>query len=524
MTVLNWQNDPIYFDDVSKEVNHWINANELMENNRQVEIFLPNTETLNLFPILVRRADFLRVNSSDRILARLPFIQLTEKEKVLFKNQELLVSEKLRDYFYQSDNRKILEWRDILRNYLERGAIPLPFFRCYPDEWGLDFQDRILEFSRGETFAMPTRLTTELAYLCGMVNGDGNLTKYVLNIVDYSIENIRQLKEQFERLFQQTGRIQLQTENCPKLIITNLWVARLFSFLTDQPIGGKKYSNLRGPLLFLEQPLRSHYWSGVMDADGSYTNRNITFTSASKNYTQDFISFMKSISILAKQYSRNDGTFQVYISRKFHDIYKSQLLCLHPEEKLQFNKLQKGISKNYGVRIRKKFVDFDKDKMINGFFDFRFLTQVHIIGLGDFLRIERETKTLKSFSKELGVSDSFLSMLENERSAIPIELLLKILQRKNKQLMHFLLLNKQHILYRKGSSKPIKLNLKPNKELLYLATKMTFHKASISLPLKKQDLQDKITDRFGVIIKKNRIDNKLLLYYFTTFCKLKKID
>ncbi len=518
MTVLNWQNDPIYFDDVSKEVNHWINANELMENNRQEEIFLPNTETLNLFPILVRRADFLRENSSDRILARLPFIQLTEKEKVLFKNQELLVSEKLRDYFYQSDNRKILEWRDILRNYLERGAIPLPFFRCYPDEWGFDFQDRILESSRGETFGMPTTLTNELAYLCGMVNGDGNLTKYVLNIIDYSIENIKQLKEMFERLFRQTGRIQMQTENSPALIITNLWVVRLFSFLTDQPIGGKKYHKLREPLLLQQQPFRSHYWSGVMDADGSYANGSVTFTSASQEYALDFINFLNIINIKATLRNRKDNTFRVYIPRKYNEYYKQNLFSVHPEKRKQFHDLKEGNERK--AKNAMYFQGFNSNYISNGLFDFSKLDGIQIIGLENYIRESRAEKTQTGYAKDLKISSIHLHNLETSKSAISIPVLLRILDIEKIQIMPLLFRYGRDLSYRRLSASPVYLDLMPNDKLIQYTRKMIFYNKYIRIDSKKKELVDKIGNHFGISIKDNLITNGTIRYFFKMICKI----
>ncbi len=62
MQNLSWLNDPIYFDTELKSVNEWINANELIETSRKEEIFLNGTTILNLYPILVRQVDFVRVN------------------------------------------------------------------------------------------------------------------------------------------------------------------------------------------------------------------------------------------------------------------------------------------------------------------------------------------------------------------------------------------------------------------------------------------------------------------------------
>ena len=522
VTVLNWQNDPIYFDKEPKEVNEWINANELLESKRGEDIFLPNTQTLNLYPILVRRADFARENHSDRILARLPFIQLTAEEKRLFKDQELLVSERLRDYFYKSDNRKILEWRDILRNYLKREAVPLPFFRCLPEERVIDFHQRVLESSRGETFSMPTTLSHELAYLCGMVNGDGNLTKYVLNIVDYSMENIRQLRERFERLFQQSGRIQLQTENCPKLIITNLWVVRLFSFLTDQPIGGRKYDCLREPLLFSDQPFRAHYWSGVMDADGAYKNCNITFTSTSKKYSEDFVSFMKAITIQPKLTARTDGTFQVYIPAQYRGVYKKQLYCVHPEKKEQFRVLKKGISKQHSAPNPKEFISFNSRKLTNGYFNFNLMKNIQITGLGGYIKEKRNNITQVNFAKEIGISTRLLQQIENEKCAVSIKILEKIQTKEQKSLIQLLLLKGRKLQYRRYRTQPVFLDLKPNVQLKYFTKKMIFYDSYIRINSEKIELIEQIENHFGIKIEDNVITNGMIKYYFHTFCDLVK--
>jgi len=519
MAVINWQTDPIYFDEDPKPVNQWANANELIDQGA-IRLILTEELNFNLYPILVRRVDFLREKPSDRVLARFPYVELTSEEKEIISENQLLIAEKLRDYFYKSDNRKILAWRDILLKDLERGYVPLPFLRCFPEEIIIDLSERKLHSARGEQFTMPAKLTKELAYLCGMVNGDGSLKKYVLSIIDYSFTNIKQLKQRFEKLFTQTGRIQQQTENSPELIITNLWVVRFFSFLTNHPIGGKKYSKIREPKILAAEPFRSTYWSGVMDADGSYKNRNVTFASASKQYALDFKSFLETLGIIGKYTERPDNTFTVYIPVTYHQIYKTKLISLHPEKKLQFMQLKQGTSRKFISREQKKFVSFNDKTLINGFFNFALLKRIQLVGLDQFLKDARGTIIMQDFAKQFGISQGFVSQIENKRSAIPIELLEKIFNHQNKQLMPFLLLNKDSIKYRKMNSSPIKLDLKPNNTLKHFAKNMHFHKTSISLPKDKKDLQKQIENHFSLTIKENRISNKLLHYYFTTFCIL----
>jgi len=516
VSVLNWRNDPIYYDPEPLPVNTWLNANELIEAGKKVLIIQDPDLRFNLFPMLVRRVDFVRTKPSDRILARFPFVNITKEEQDLILDKQLLISEKLRDYFYQSDNRSIMEWRDLLRKHLERGFVPLPFLRCFEEFVTITLLvNREFQSARGESFILPSALTKELAYLCGIVNGDGSLGKYKLSIVDYSTENIKQLQKQFWEFFGQRGRIQFQSENWPEVIITNLWVIRFFSFLTSQPIGKKKYLSLREPLILLEEPLRSYYWSGVMDADGSYNRRNVTLTSASLRFVQDFAKYLSSLNIQSKITERSDGTNQLYIPRRFHDVYKEHFKCLHPEKRYEFMKLRKGGTKELSEALA--FVKFDESKLVNGCFNFEYLKKIQIVGLGDYIKKKRGKKTMNQFADEFGISQGNISQIERNINAVSIKLLLNILAEENEQLMPFLLVNRDIIRFRKMSSPPIRLDLKPNKTLQILAKKMLIYKSSISLPKDDINLQNRIRNYFGVKVSNNRINNSLLQYYLLTF-------
>ena len=518
-SIITWQNDPIYFDPEPVPTRLWLNANDLMKANRTIE-FLSQDNTLHLFPIMVRRSDFVRKKQSDRILARFPYIELSTEDKELVAKQDLLIAERLRDYFYKSDNRKVLEWRAILRKDLERGFVPLPFLCCFPNEIKIDFATRTFESARGEAFKMPTQLTEELAYLSGMVNGDGSLTKYVASIVDFSLENIRQLKNLFERLFHQTGRIQLQTENSPTLIITNLWVVRLFSFLTSQPIGGKKYDALQEPLVFKKESFRKHYWSGVMDADGSYINGNVKLISASKSFIEDFILYLKSLKINSKCYDRGDGTFQAYIPSKYHQTYKINMLCLHPEKRIDFVRLKKGREK---INSSPKYsFGFDESKMTNGYFDFSLMKDVQVVGLGEYIKDLRGKTQQQTLAKKLGVSPQYLSQLEKNKTSISIDFLGKLLLfNKIDSLMPFLFRNGKSIKFRRKSAKPVYLNFKPSLDLKYFSQKMIFYPSVIRIIDADELVIEKIEKNFDIEIKKNTITNGTIRYFLSTYLILK---
>ena len=201
MSVITWQNDLLLFDPECQVQNDWLTANKLIENGQEEKIFADRTTlTLNLFPILVRRIDFVRKQKSDRILSRFPFLVLSEEEKELIKSKILLIAEFARNYFYKSLNDGILSWRRRLDTYLERGAMPFPLFRCAcailqlplvrPSSDFLSF-----ESARGKKYTVPTKLTKQLAYLCGVCNGDGHLDRHWLRIVDETKEHIQLLSK-----------------------------------------------------------------------------------------------------------------------------------------------------------------------------------------------------------------------------------------------------------------------------------------------------------------------------------------
>lgn len=516
---LNWANDPLLFDSEPAPVNQWLNANELLEQSRREEIFHTDGR-LKLYPLMIRKNDFVRKKPSDRIMARFPFLVVDDQTQGLIKDKILLLSELTRDYFYKSINKSIMEWKKIIENYLKKGAIPYPIYRC---SFELDHTKSthcnaksLLHFTspRGEAFTIPTKLSIKLAYLCGMCNGDGNLQKYTLRIVDYSIQNIKQLQAMFKEYFAQTGNILYKTENCPELVITNLWVVRLFSFLTDQPIGGKKYHALREPLIFQNDPIfRAYYWSGVMDADGSYKNKSVAFTSASLNYVEDFKSYLMDNNIKPKLTERDDNTVSLYIPAKFHIQLYELLISLHPEKKLEFD-----ILKAIPFRTAKRFTRYNDSSLINGYFNFRLIENLSITGLGEIIRKIREKQARRTFSKKLSISEKTIQLIEKDKMSINILLLDQILKHVNLKLMPFLS-KQESSLYHVRSSKRMKLATQPNPTLTSLLNSFIFHKKFVIIIDDKMETIQEIEDYFQISIHGNKITNRLLIQFFSTFCE-----
>ena len=518
--MINWQNDPFFYDNEPVQVNHWLNANELIRLNRRNELFVSGENLLNLYPIMIRKNDFVKTNSSDRVMARFPFLVLDAPTQKLIVDKILLLSETTRDYFYKSINKSILEWKEDILRYLSRGTLPFPIFRCcFELEPSLQtlYITPFLHFTsaRGETFKMPTELTKELAYLAGMINGDGNLQKYAVRIVDYSIKNIEQLKGMFEEFFAQTGNIVYKTPNSPELVITNLWVVRLFSFLTDQPIGTKKYASLTEPLIFKEEPFRSYYWSGVMDADGSYKNGTISFVSASKIFAQDFLQFLKDNNIKGTFTEREDIASVVYVPSFYRSRFKQLLICLHPEKKLEFASL---------VHIHSQFTaifdGYKDDSLINGYFNFRLIQNLSVTGLGEFIRKLRGNLSRHQFAEKCHIGETNLHAIEEGKSSINILHLDEILKAYNLQLMP-ILSNEKFIRYHIRASDQVKLATKPTEYLSSLLGSLLFHKHCINLPQTAHQLKQELEEYFAITIQDTKITSRILLSFFKTFLKLK---
>ncbi len=229
LTPLTWQNDPSLLDSEPTPVNEWLTANNLLSmelhgNNSNANKNLASIESnwfsscnnsvcsLNLYSILVRKIDFVREKTSDRILARFPFLVLSEEENELIQKNILLIAECARDYFYKSINSSIMDWKRRLLTYLKRGAMPYPLYRCAceilkrqlvnPEVESLTF-----ESARGKRYAIPTKITPTIAYLCGVINGDGHLSTHWLRVVDETKEHIELISKLFEKQFNDAAPI-----------------------------------------------------------------------------------------------------------------------------------------------------------------------------------------------------------------------------------------------------------------------------------------------------------------------------
>jgi len=521
MAVINWQNDPLLLDPEPTPMNDWLTANKMLEsdsNNTDSFIDLESL-TFNLYPILVRKIDFVRKKDSARILSRFPFIVLTAVEIVLIKNKILLISEFARDYFYKSINSGIMEWKRRLTTYLKRGAMPYPLYRC--SSAILDFpmtnphiDELFFESARGKRYSIPTKLTKAIAY-SGVANGDGHLHRHSFRVTDETKEFMMLLSKLYEQLFNDSGEL-FQNENAWNVELRSSAVVRIINFLTDQTIEGAKYDSLREPLLFkqLGAPFRNLYWRGAMDSDGSFKNQ-ITFTSASERFVLDYQLFLESLNMECTIQQKPSGPFSLYLLAKEKLRYVELIGSMNPKKSddlLDFLQRKRSYTKFVGL---KKGVLTE-----SGYFNFNLLESLFIIGLGDFLRNYRSDKNYMMMDQQFEMALGSYSNMERNTRGLPFSMLKMIIKdiRKDDSFI-FDLLNKnvETLRYQVSGSKPIKLPFKPDDRLEAV---LPFIEPRINYVLLSTiDKQNKqvFEEIFDLQITDNHVNSRLLLHFLLTF-------
>lgn len=517
---LSWLKDPLLYDIEPTLQNKWLTANELIKSNRIKDIFISGEQSFNLYPILVRKIDFVKKNSSDRILSRFPYLVLTQEEKEQIQKKILLISEFTRDYFYNSINNSILTWRKRFNNYLERGAIPYPLFRCACEilqkplvrtkAAALSF-----ESARGKRYSIPTKLTNALAYLCGVANGDGHLHRHSFRVTDETKEFMMLLSKLYEQMFNDSGEI-FQNENAWNVELRSSAVVRIINFLTDQTIEGAKYDSLREPLLFkqLGAPFRNIYWRGAMDADGSLKNQ-ITFTSASERFVLDFKIFLDSLNMECTIQQKPSGPFSLYLYAKEKLRYVELIGSLNPKKSDDlFDFLQRN--KKYTEFIGLKKNALTKD----GYYNFDLLDSLYISGLGYILKEYRSGRSFATMDELLNIARGSYTNMEKDIRGLPYSILKKVLctsPKKDISTYDVLIENIDKIKFHVSTSIPLKLPFKPIKELDYL---LAFTEPKINyVLLTKIDNQIKkdIKKIFNLEITTNKISCRLLSHFLSTF-------
>ncbi|MFW9921937.1 MAG: LAGLIDADG family homing endonuclease [Candidatus Thorarchaeota archaeon] len=430
-----------------------------------------------------------------------------------------MIAEVVHHYFYRSLNNGILDWRTAIRSYLERGAMPYPLLRC---AWEVsptdDSQIRssfTFENAKGKTYHVPCQITKQLAYLCGVCNGDGHLNEHWLRIVDETREHIEFLSKLFYEMFGDSGRVFL-TGNAWNVELRVSAAVRLVHFLTDQSINQAKYDALREPLLFkqLGNDFRTAYWRGAMDADGSYLT-TINFGSASNEYVIDFQEYLEANGIPSKISHTQQHASILYISAKDNLAFAQTVGIINPKKKKDLFQLLNR------KKAPKAMVGVNQTTLTpKGYFNLALLPEIQITGMDAFLVSLREGRNFSEMRRLLDLSQGSFSSYENASRTIPITLLEKILSLEPSPITSLMQLLDEHsnsIMFQSSTSDTINLPLKPDSILLdnisYLDPKENY----TTIHTDDQEILTSLTKQFKILFKPPRIYNRLITRYLKTF-------
>ncbi len=527
---LNWRTDPLLVDPEPLIPNTWLATNDIIESGQREKIFTANAQ-FQLYSFMIRKNDFV---SGERILQSFPYILLDTNIVTVIRKHSLALAEKAHHYFLNSNyNKSIRIWQQKIISYLEeQQRIPFPLFRLFPS-WERFFQGKqYIQFqsARGEGFQLPLFLTEDIAYLVGVIMGDGHLAEYFINIIDNSKEHIENLEKLLEENFQSNIEFFPQKNaQAWNINILGKWIVRFFNFLSGQPINERKYPSLCEPFLFqTDKVMRCAFWRGLMDADGSYKS-TILFGSASRRLITDFETFLQQHNITFQNYQQEvfgGITYSVSILGRSRKDFTDLVGTAHPQKQAEIKTILARKINRFSPRphtlLKEGFwkgqvLAFKEDKLLDGFFDYTKLPHISIRGLGGFLKTLRGTQTQKELAKNFRITQSLVSQYERNATAIPISFLKRFFIQTNYSFQRFFTEN-QKLTFQSTNSTCV-LDTQPNDVLLTMLQGIQLNKNNYFFFIGKQnqllkDYKKRFCNYFSLPIPKGRRFYNTVLYSF----------
>lgn len=164
---------------------------------------------------------------------------------------------------------------------------------------------------------LPIKITTELAYFCGVLAGDGNINvrynkDYAIKCVGNPKDEIEFYQEIIEPLIYRLFHIKIKSKFCDKrttygFVIWSKTIVRFLNEIIGLPIG-IKYNKLKIPNLFKQnKEFIISFLQGVADTDGSFSLKKnhgkipyypvINISSKSKNFIEEISEELKKLDI-----------------------------------------------------------------------------------------------------------------------------------------------------------------------------------------------------------------------------------
>jgi len=532
---LSWQKDPLLLDPEPLEQNTWLTANDLCTQGKKGQIFSPIGH-LNLYSFMLRKIDFV---SGERLLQSFPYIVIDEEWCSLLRKQTLLLAERTHYYFHNAlTNIPIHNWQKKIIEYLEKQhRLPFPLFRL-ADNWQDYFLEKqFVQFqsARGEDFQLPLYLTEDLAYLTGVVMGDGHLADYFINIIDSSKEHIKNLAGLLQLHF--NSKIEFfeqQNAQAWNVNILGKWIVRFFNFLSGQPINERKYPHLCEPLIFQEQELfRRAFWRGLMDADGSYKT-TIGFGTASKRLLIDFSNYLKLHNIHYRFYKQDNFgniTHSLVIVGQSRKAFAELISSNHPTKQQELlNLLNRKINRftqNSATLQQQGFwggqvLGVNEQKLVSGFFNLNLVPNLSLANLGSYLLglRDKHEHNQKTLATQLTITQTLLSKYERDFLAIPITTLLKLLDFYDILLENFLT-EFSKLCFQSRSSK-CTIEVQPSANFLIMLEGLQIKEKGCIIIQRKEDgnldtYRNQLSDYFMIDIPTRRFHNSALNTFVREF-------
>lgn len=144
-------------------------------------------------------------------------------------------------------------------------------------------------------------INNKIAYFTGAITGDGAITKckrkvggycYRIQIVGYK-KYMAYLVELLDELFSYRPRI-LKDKRKRNCYLINIYSAAIFAYFVQLglPIGKKR--NLSVPQIIANDPsLFKHYMLGLIDTDGSITNKRVQLKQREKRFLEELVQLLR---------------------------------------------------------------------------------------------------------------------------------------------------------------------------------------------------------------------------------------
>ncbi|MFQ6020505.1 MAG: LAGLIDADG family homing endonuclease [Candidatus Aenigmatarchaeota archaeon] len=182
----------------------------------------------------------------------------------------------------------------------------------------------------GKIIQLPRRLNNKLAYLIGVIIGDGGITTERATIT-ISSKDLRVIKTIVDNTFNVESKI-INYRNYSVLSFTSIPIKQFLMYVFDLP-EGKKKNNIRVPKIIKDAPLllQINFIRGLYDSDGSLSmrkdgRRTLAIKQSTKILLKDVLDILNKANIKAKIYP--DRTMNSWALAMFNNQEIEKLLKL----------------------------------------------------------------------------------------------------------------------------------------------------------------------------------------------------